>query len=345
MDDRSVVDSPSDLRRRIDSDDRPLSVSVVVPTRDRVSSLERCVDAVLADEATNQLVVIDDGSSDQTPAFLEGLARREPRLRVVRIEGEGPSAARQAGLEVATGDVVLIIDDDVVLSAGTVAGHRDRHAEAEAGIELVLVGYMPIDVQGPRRPGQFATYLYAREYENRVLTWEAGADVLETFWMGNVSALRTTWLRAELDDRDYPALPHQDQDLGLRMRQAGVVGRFDRSLGARHLHERTLDQFLSLSYRQGVARWHLSRIHGVEEAEASALGEHLSWFAAAVLRLGDSRTGFLFAERTLRGVLWVAGKARLWFLEDLAARVLRRFAQRRGARAQMGQTVRERADV
>jgi glycosyltransferase involved in cell wall biosynthesis len=322
-----------------------LSVSVVVPTHDRVSSLERCVEAVLADDATTQLVVVDDGSQDHTQAFLDDLARREPRLRVVRTEGEGPSVARQAGLDAATGDVVLIIDDDVVLSAGTVAGHRDRHAEVEPGIELVVVGYMPIDVPGPRRPGQFATYLYAREYENRVLTWEAGADVLDTFWMGNVSALRSTWHRAGLNDRRYPALPHQDRDLGLRMGQAGMVGRFDRSLGARHIHERTLDQFLSLSYRQGVARWHLARIHGIDEAEASALGEHLPWFVAAPLKLGDSTVGFLVAERTLRCVLWVAGRAHLWFLEDAAARALRRFAQRRGARAQVGETVREHADV
>jgi glycosyltransferase involved in cell wall biosynthesis len=86
-------------------------ISVVVPTRDRPESLTRCLEALAAQKAAAiDVVVVDDGSAD--PAGVAAAVRRWEHARLVRIEGEGPAAARNAGARAARGDVICFTDDD-----------------------------------------------------------------------------------------------------------------------------------------------------------------------------------------------------------------------------------------
>lgn len=87
-------------------------VSVIVPTHDRVGYLEDAVESVL--EQTHgdlECIVVDGGSTDGTGAFLDSV--EDDRVRVVRRdEPKGLASARNAGLERATGDHVVFLDDD-----------------------------------------------------------------------------------------------------------------------------------------------------------------------------------------------------------------------------------------
>jgi glycosyltransferase involved in cell wall biosynthesis len=88
------------------------SVSVVIPTHDRRPLLQRALGCVLAQEGvTLDVVVVDDGSSDDTADFLEGLA--DPRVRTVRHRhAKGLPNARNAGLAHAECPWVAFLDDD-----------------------------------------------------------------------------------------------------------------------------------------------------------------------------------------------------------------------------------------
>jgi glycosyltransferase involved in cell wall biosynthesis len=90
----------------------PSRVSVVVPTRDRLSLLRRAVASALAQEGVEvEVIVVDDGSTDGTRAWLE--TQREPRLRsAYTAPGGGVARARNAGLEAAVGEWVAFLDDD-----------------------------------------------------------------------------------------------------------------------------------------------------------------------------------------------------------------------------------------
>ncbi|MEX0973351.1 MAG: glycosyltransferase [Solirubrobacterales bacterium] len=83
-----------------------MSVSVVVPTRDRPEKLRRCLAALAG---AHEVVVVDDGSRAEA-AVAEVVAAAGARL--LRLEGEGPAAARNAGARAAAGDVVCFSDDD-----------------------------------------------------------------------------------------------------------------------------------------------------------------------------------------------------------------------------------------
>lgn len=90
-------------------------VSVVVPTFNRAYCLARTLDSVLAQtHAELEIVVVDDGSTDETQALVEARYGAEQRLRYIRQQNCGVAAARNCGIRVARGDFVALLDSDDV---------------------------------------------------------------------------------------------------------------------------------------------------------------------------------------------------------------------------------------
>jgi glycosyltransferase involved in cell wall biosynthesis len=88
-------------------------VSIVMPVWNRAAAVRRAVESVQAQTFGDwELVVVDDGSTDDTPAVLEGLATFERRLRVIRTSRSGVSAARNTAIEQARGEYLAFLDSD-----------------------------------------------------------------------------------------------------------------------------------------------------------------------------------------------------------------------------------------
>ncbi len=221
----------------------PPTVSVVIPTYNRRDRLPRVLAPLLAEPDAHEIVVVVDGCDDGSFELLADLATSDERLRPVRIENRGMGGARMAGAELATGEVVLLIDDDIVLEAGVVSGHARRHGAAPG---LVVVGAMPV-AGGAQRDGRdFPRALYAREYERHTARWQEDPDsILRTLWAGHLSLRRSDLLGLEPPaSRDIARGYHSDLDFGLRCRRAGLRAVFDRALRAEHLYERGPEAFV-----------------------------------------------------------------------------------------------------
>lgn len=116
------------------------AISVILPTYNRGAVLRRAIDSVLVQTFDRfELIVIDDGSTDDTPALLAAIS--DPRLRVARMPANaGAAAARNRGLELAQADWVAFQDSDDEWRAGKLlAQWHAREAAPQAG--LVLCGY------------------------------------------------------------------------------------------------------------------------------------------------------------------------------------------------------------
>src|SRR5215470_18274607 len=92
-----------------------VTLSVVVPARDEAENLVRLRDEVAATldrvGLAWELIVVDDGSVDDTPAVLAALAARDPRVRSVRLDpSHGQTAALVAGFRVARGEYLATLD-------------------------------------------------------------------------------------------------------------------------------------------------------------------------------------------------------------------------------------------
>ena len=100
-----------------------VTLSVVVPAHDEAANLERLLAEVRAALGPSgldwELIVVDDGSNDESPAILARLAAGEPRLRPLRLaRRSGQTAALQAGFEAARGALVATLDADLQCAPG-----------------------------------------------------------------------------------------------------------------------------------------------------------------------------------------------------------------------------------
>ena len=156
------------------------SVSVVIPVYNVEGYLRECLDSVLAQTFTDfEVVCIDDGSTDASPAILADYAAKDKRVRVFRQENSGPSRARNLGLSHATGAYVCFVDSDDGLAPNAL--ERLVSVAKKHGSDVVVCG-LKIDhfpLGGPlpvwikeRNPRRHTVY---KEFEPRVLFDEPGA--------------------------------------------------------------------------------------------------------------------------------------------------------------------------
>ena len=88
-------------------------ISVIVPVYKVEPHLRRCVDSILAQSYTNlEIILVDDGSPDNCPAICDEYAEKDDRVRVIHKPNGGLSDARNAGLDIATGEWLSFIDSD-----------------------------------------------------------------------------------------------------------------------------------------------------------------------------------------------------------------------------------------
>ncbi len=91
---------------------KPL-ISVVVPVYNVASYLEKCLDSILAQTFQDmEVIVVDDGATDGSGAICDRYARQDPRVRVIHQANGGLSAARNCGIEHASGTYIGFVDSD-----------------------------------------------------------------------------------------------------------------------------------------------------------------------------------------------------------------------------------------
>lgn len=114
----------------------PGLTSIIIPTYDHAAFLRDAIDSALAQTARVEVVVVDDGSTDETPAVL---ASYGDRIRAFRVEHYGPSAARNRGLVEALGEFVMFLDADDVIAP--------RKVELQRAAMTPDVGWVLCDVR------------------------------------------------------------------------------------------------------------------------------------------------------------------------------------------------------
>lgn len=88
-------------------------ISVIIPVYNAEKYLTTCLDSVIEQSFSKlEIILVDDGSSDLSGTICDDYAKRDHRIQVVHKSNGGPSSARNAGLDVATGDWVTFIDSD-----------------------------------------------------------------------------------------------------------------------------------------------------------------------------------------------------------------------------------------
>lgn len=125
---------------------KPL-VSVIVPIYKVEKSLNRCVRSITSQTYQDlQIILVDDGSPDRSPALCDEWAQKDNRIRVIHKENGGLSDARNAGLAIAAGEYVAFVDSDDYIESNYV--ERMVTAALEQKASLVICSFYSEDAHG-----------------------------------------------------------------------------------------------------------------------------------------------------------------------------------------------------
>jgi serine acetyltransferase/glycosyltransferase involved in cell wall biosynthesis len=193
-------------------------VTVIVATKDRRASLLALLTDLHAQTLPHtswNVVVVDDGSVVPIGPDLREWQTRLA-LKHIRTTGVGQSAARQAAAEMATGDVLVFLDDDMRVSPTFL----DRHLAAQdATPRAVVMGRIEAAPTLAKMP-LFERY-HSRQLDrwHHAMTVEQGRPVGTQLCMGNVSMRRADF--QAVGGFDPSLMRSEDRELGVRLEQAG----------------------------------------------------------------------------------------------------------------------------
>lgn len=110
-------------------------ISVIVPVHNTERLLEECVISIISQSLRNiELLIIDDGSTDNSGIFTDKFALEDSRIKVFHTSNKGVSAARNLGIEKASGDYISFVDSDDLLLPDSLENLHDMIKSANADI-------------------------------------------------------------------------------------------------------------------------------------------------------------------------------------------------------------------
>ncbi|HXP94347.1 MAG TPA: glycosyltransferase [Candidatus Binatia bacterium] len=182
-------------------------ISIIIATRDRASYLLRALDSLerQIDAPPFEVIVVDNGSTDETPQIARAAAGRFALTYLHEAE-PNRGAARNRGLARAGGELIAFIDDDVWLPQRFLAAHAAAHAaEASLAVSGPIINVPSYDVMPRPTPAN-----YSRAF----------------FCTCNVSLPKAALEAAGGFDERFRLYGWEDTELGLRLRESGLRRRF-----------------------------------------------------------------------------------------------------------------------
>ena len=204
-------------------------LSVVIPTYNRALVLARCLEALAAqDPPADEVVVVDDGSSDGTPDVL----REHAWVHAIRQANGGRAAAKNTGVEAARGDVVLFLDDDVIATPGLVHLHAEHHRNRPDPHEALLghVTWAP-EIEVTR-------HMHWLEHGGPLFAYDEIEDREDVPWTMLYTA-NVSLKREFLEPFDTGLPIFEDSELAYRLKKRGLILRYDPEALGWHLREET----------------------------------------------------------------------------------------------------------
>ncbi len=237
-----------------------MKLSVVIPTMNKVALLERTLDALLGQELAPddvwEIIVINDGSTDGTAAFLESRAGTgNVSLVVVTPPANvGRARARNLGARAARGTWILFLDDDIVAPPGLLRAHL---ALLDTNPDCGTIGYAvtePDLIDAPH-----FHYLDSRG----VARLEPGPAPGRFFVTQNAAVPRRAFLAVDGFDQDFSGYGFEDMEVAFRLEdEAGIRFLALTAPVPRHVHHHTLEQYLEKKVECGRQSLpHLARLH------------------------------------------------------------------------------------
>lgn len=237
-----------------------LLCSVVVPVFNGASVIERCLEALACQRVPSQcyeIIVVDDGSRDDTPAVVAAWMEQHPaaQVRLLRQANAGPASARNHGAREAHASLVLFTDSDC--------------APTPTWVEAMVAPFVDASVVGVKgtyvtEQGDLIPRFVQAEYEDRYdrMRGQAQIDFIDTY---SAAYRRNVFLENAGFDPIFTTASVEDQEFSFRLAQKGYRLVFAPDARVSHLHDSDLSEYFRRKYAIGfwkalMIRWHPERM-------------------------------------------------------------------------------------
>jgi glycosyltransferase involved in cell wall biosynthesis len=180
--------------------------SVVIPTYNRRPILQKCLTALEHQQFDQpyEIIVIDDGSTDDTVGYLTAQRSDYPHVRLVQQDHGGAAAARNLGIEQAVGEFIIFIDSDLVVTEEFLASH----ASALAGWDRAFT---------------YGRVINTSNFDNPTAEPFKVTDFSAAYFAtGNVAIARHWLIEAGMFDTGFRQYGWEDLELGVRLKKLGL---------------------------------------------------------------------------------------------------------------------------
>lgn len=192
-------------------------LSVIIPTFNRIEKLERTLKALqkqTLNPSSFEVIVIDDGSSDESLDVLHEAKTKWPNLRVFHQENSGQGSARNKGINYAEGQVILFIGDDIIPTEDFLERHVQFHEE-RPDVHYACLGLTEWYPSEPITP--FMDWMTHGGPQFAYYRFSPGQTVdYKFFYTSNVS-LKSILLKNDLFDTNFHGYGWEDIELAYRL--------------------------------------------------------------------------------------------------------------------------------
>ncbi len=188
-------------------------ISIVIPTYNRLPILQKSIAAlerqILTDDKISgyEIIIVDDGSTDQTLAWLADNQDNLPHVKLFKQEHQGAAAARNLGVENSVGEIIVFIDSDLVVTESFLQAHGDALVKAEQ------------DLQSDRL-FTYGAVINTNNFDDPTSESYKITDFSAAYFAtGNVAIARKWLLEAGLFDTGFQLYGWEDLELGVRLKK------------------------------------------------------------------------------------------------------------------------------
>lgn len=225
-----------------------LKLTVILPTYNRLDQLKLVLNGLeqqIYPLDQFEVIVVSDGSTDGTDAYLQNL-KTPLQLNPISQQNNGAAAARNTGIEQATSELILFIDDDVVPAPKLINEHMLVHESSDKNIVVIGPMLTPADFDMQPWVTWEQTMLYKQYDDMRNGVYEPTA---RQFYTGNTSLTRQSLIDAGGFDTQFRRA--EDVELAYRLADQGLTFIFCSEAIGYHYAARSFKSWFKIPYEYG----------------------------------------------------------------------------------------------
>jgi glycosyltransferase involved in cell wall biosynthesis len=256
-------------------------ISVIIPTLGRPQALQACLEALHGSDYKRdrfEIIVVDDGNPAPLDRVVHPFAEQLD-IKMLKQKNGGPASARNAGAEIARGELLAFTDDDCLPESGWLAALDHRHSAAPAH----LIGGRTVNALSQNAYSAASQLVTDFVYSH----YNADPERALFFASNNMAVPRQRFL--EIGGFDLRFRTAEDRELCDRWRHAGLCLSYAPDAAVRHSHDLRLSTFLHQHFSYGRGALHYHRIRAFRKS--GKIAQEFTFYQSLPLRIRKSLAG------------------------------------------------------